>query len=179
MGFFDSFGQDYVASMENAIDAAEVRGNSYAQLPDGKYQMYVKSLAVKESNQLGGYPNFIIQLTVVEGEYAGRSAFKRYPLEPDKIRMDTLKSDLALLGVEFKSLYDLEDEALMTKLLDQIVDVQIKSKVSKANGKSYPNYYLNRVVGTMAGGSADDDPYAPVDPTDTPLGPIRRNDYVD
>lgn len=169
MGFFDSYGQDYVASMENAIDAAEVKGGGrYEQLPDGKYQMYVKSLSIKESNQLGGYPNFIIQLTVVDGDYAGRSAFKRYSLEPDKNRMDILKSDLALLGVDFKSLYDLEDEALMTKLLDQILDVQIKSKVSKTNGKSYPNYYLNRVVGNMATGSSDDDPFAPVDPTDTP-----------
>lgn len=167
MGFFDSYGQEYVASMENAIDAAQVR-SGYEQLPDGKYQMYVKSLAIKESRQLGGYPNFIMQLSVVNGEYAGRSAYKRYSLEPDKMRMDALKSDLALLGVDFKSLYDLEDEALMTKLLDQIVDVQIRSKVSRTNGKSYPNYYLNRVVGSMATDGEDDNPFAPVDPTQTP-----------
>lgn len=170
MGYFDSFGQDYVASMENAIDSAEVRSSNYAQLPDGKYQMYVKSLYVKESNQLGGYPNFFIQLTVVEGQYAGQSVYKRYPLEPEKIRMDTLKSDLALLGVDFKSIYDLEDEPLMTKLLDQIVDVQIKTKVSKNNGKSYPNYYLNRVVGVMANANTNKDSFAPVDPTQTPWG---------
>lgn len=170
MGFFDSFGQDYVASMENAIDAAEVRtGGRYEQLPDGKYQMFVKSLAVKESNQLGGYPNFLLQLTVLDGEYAGRSAYKRYALEPEAKSMGFLKSDLYLLGVEFKSLYDLENEALMTKLLDQIVEVTVKSKPA-SNGKVYPNYYLNRVVGTMATGSVDDDPFAPVDPTDTPWG---------
>lgn len=170
MGFFDSFDQDYVASMENAIDAAEVRtGGRYEQLPDGKYQMFVKSLAIKESNQLGGYPNFLLQLTVVNGEYAGRSAYKRYMLEPEKKSMGFLKSDLYLLGVDLTSLYDLENADLMSKLLDQIVEVTIKSKTA-SNGKSYSNYYLNRVVGNMATGNANDDPFAPVDPTETPWG---------
>jgi hypothetical protein len=170
MGFFDSFGHDYVASMENAIDAAEVRtGGRYEQLPDGKYQMFVKSLAIKESNQLGGYPNFLLQLTVLDGEYAGRSAYKRYTLEPEAKSMGFLKSDLYLLGVNLTSLYDLENAELMTKVLDQIVEVTIKNKMA-SNGKNYPNYYLNRVVGNMASGSADDDPFAPVDPNNTPWG---------
>ena len=169
MGFFDSFGQDYVASMENAIDAAEVRtGGRYEQLPDGKYQMFVKSLAIKESNQLGGYPNFLLQLTVLDGEYAGRSAYKRYTLEPEAKSMGFLKSDMYLLGVEFKSLYDLENEKLMIKLLDQIVEVTIKNKMA-SNGKSYPNYYLNRVIGVM-GQSNDDDPFTPADVSETPWG---------
>lgn len=169
--YFDSFGVDYVASMENAIEAAEVRGGStYEQLPDGKYQMYIKSLAVKENKQQGGYPSFVVQLTVTSGEFAGRSAYKWYSLEPTKERMDSLKSDLALLGVNLKSVYDLENERLMTGILDKIVDVQIKSKVSRSNGKNYTNYYLNKVVGKMTSANAGNGSFADADIAQTPWG---------
>jgi hypothetical protein len=168
MGYFDSFGRDYVASMENAISAAEVRtGSKYEQLPDGKYQMFVKSIAVKESNQLGGYPNFLLQLTVLDGEYAGRSAYKRYTLEPEAKSMGFLKSDLYLLGVNLTSLYDLENAELMTKVLDKIVEVTIKNKPA-SNGRSYANYYLNRVVGAVS--ANDSDPFTSEDVAQTPWG---------
>ena len=54
--------------------------------------------------------------------------------------------------VELTSLRDLENENKMVLLLDHIVDVTVKNKVSKNNGKTYGNYYLNRVVGKAGEG---------------------------
>ena len=153
MSYFDTFDDEYLASMENAIGAAEVKDrNEFSLLPDGKYQMQVTSVAVKEPNSLGGYPSFVIELTVVEGQHKNRKAYKWFPLEPSKERMDALKTDLNLLGVNLTSLRDLEDESQMVLLLDHIVDVTVKNKTSKNNGKTYGNYYLNRVVGKAGEG---------------------------
>ncbi|MGN0184318.1 MAG: DUF669 domain-containing protein [Aristaeellaceae bacterium] len=124
MGFFESYGEDYMDSMNNAISSASVLDNRYEPLPDGKYQMGVYGVEVKASNYVDGYPNFIMELRVVNGECAGRRAYKRYTLEPSKDSMDRLKTDLHLLGVELHSIADLEDESVMTALLDQVVDVK-------------------------------------------------------
>ena len=160
--YFDSFGEDYVASMNNSIREAEVKPtNGYVMPPDGKYQMRVQSIQVKESNSDAGYPNFIVQLVVIEGDHRGMSVYKRYSLEPDSARINILKSDLFLLGIDFKSIYDLENEKIMSSILDKIVDVQIKSKFSQATGKTYANVYLNRVVGhANTSPSNDFDPFA-------------------
>ena len=145
--YFDNFGKDYVDSMNNAIGTAEVKPtNGYVTPPDGKYQMRVQSLEVKESNYNDGYPNFILQLTIIEGEHRGKSVYKRYPLDPSQ-SMNILKSDLFLLGVDFRSIYDLENREKMSSLLEHVVEVTIKSKVSSANGKTYANFYLNRDLG--------------------------------
>lgn len=163
MGFFESYGEDYMASMNNAIGSATVLDGKYESLPDGKYQMGVYGVEVKPSNYVDGYPNFIMELRVVNGECAGRRAYKRYTLEPSKDAMDRLKTDLHLLGVELHSISDLENESIMSALLDQVVDVVVKNKQAK-NGKTYPNYYLNRVVGMLTDGES------PVDVEDTPWG---------
>lgn len=163
MGFFESFGEDYMDSMNNAISSASVLVNKYEPLPDGKYQMGVYGVEVKASNYVDGYPNFIMELRVVNGEYAGKRAYKRFSLEPSKDAMDRLKTDLHLLGVELHSIADLENESIMTALLDQVLDVTVKNRKAK-NGKMYPNYYLNRVVGMLG------DEERPVDIEETPWG---------
>lgn len=161
MGYFDSFDPDYLASMDNAIRSAEVKSR-FTQLPDGKYQMYVQAVEVKESRYADSYPCFYMQLTVTDGEFTGRSVYKRYPLEPIKERLDILKTDLAMMGVDLRRMADLADEEKMSALLDQVLEVTIKSKPSN-NGKIYPNYYLNRVVGSISEGHE-------VDPAETPWG---------
>lgn len=159
MGFFDAMGREYAASMDNAIRSAQVRTPGAITLPEGNYQMYVAKVALKEGNTPDSYPNFLMQLTLLAGEYGGSSVYKWYSLEPDETRMSILKTDLARLGMNLETILDLENEEKLTKLLDQIVEVQVKDKKAK-NGKTYQQYYINRVVGYMGnapGSELDDD----------------------
>ena len=156
--YFDSFGEEYVASMNNSIRDAEVKAtNGYVMPPDGKYQMRIQSIQVKESNSEAGYPNFIVQLVVLDGDHRGKSVYKRYSLEPNPMRLEMLKSDLFLLGVDLRSIYDLENEELMSGILDMGVDVVMKTNVSKTNGKSYTNIYFNRCFGKVTASDQNSD----------------------
>ena len=161
--YFDSFGKDYVSAMNDSIREAEVKAtNGYVMPPDGKYQARVQSIQVKESNNTkSGYPNFIMQLVILEGDHRGKSVYKRYSLEPDPRRLEMLKSDLFLLGVPLSSIYDLENADLMSGVLDMGVDIVIKTNVSKENGKSYSNIYLNRCFGKVnaSGQNSNFDPF--------------------
>lgn len=164
MSYFDSFGQDYVAAMNNTIAATPARGNNYVSLPDGKYQMFVDAIEIRDSIYADGFPVFQIKLTVVDGEFRGKSAFKRYPLEPDEKHVQILKTDLGVLGMDLTSIIDLTDNKKMQQLIDVVVEVTVKTKTSKTNGKSYPNYYLNKKVGHMG------DQEREMDIEDTPWG---------
>lgn len=153
MSYFASFGDDYVDAMNNAIDTAEVKENrGFSLLPEGKYQMQTTSVMVKEPNSPTGYPSFLIELTVLEGQHKNRKVYKWFPLEPTKERMDALKTDLALLGLDLTSIRDLENQEKLESLLDYIVEVTVKNKTSNNNGKTYGNYYLNRVAGKVGEG---------------------------
>ena len=164
MSYFDTFGQDYVSAMNNTIANTAVRGNNFVSLPDGKYQMFVDAIELRDSVYADGYPVFQIKLTVVDGEFRGKSVFKRYPLEPDERRIGVLKTDLSTLGFDLSSIIDLTDQEKMESLLDVVVDVTVKTKPSKSNGKNYPNYYINRKVGHMG------DQEREMDIEDTPWG---------
>ncbi len=164
MSYFDNFGQDYISAMNNTIAATPVRGTSFVSLPEGKYQMFVDAIEIRDSLYAGGAPVFQVKLTVVDGEFRGKSVFKRYPLEPDERHIGILKTDLSVLGMDLTEIIDLTNQKKMEQLLDVIVDVTVKNKVSKTNGKSYPNYYLNKAVGRMG------DQWREMDVEDTPWG---------
>lgn len=149
MSYFDNFGQDYISAMNNAISSTPVRGNRYADLPDGKYQMYVAGLEIRDSNYADGYPLFMLKMSVVDGNFRGSTVVKRYNLEPDERHIQILKTDLATLGFDLTEIIDLTDQKKMESLLDVVVEVTVKSKLSKTNGKTYPNYYINKMVGHM------------------------------
>lgn len=171
MGFFDKFGSDYKAAMSNSYASAEVHvSNSlYVNLPDGKYQPRIYSVSFDEAKDINAEipAYFVLTFELLDGEFKGKRFNKRYPLVPDPMRMEILKTDLNTLGIVLPNddFCEIEKEAVISPALDQIVEVTVKNKVSKNNGKTYMNIYLNRSVGKYAdtpfGGAQVDDSFDP------------------
>lgn len=169
MGFFDQFGSDYKAAMSNSYANAEVqkRGSLYINLPDGKYQPRVYSVSFDEAQNpdalIPAY--FVITFEMTDGEYKGKRFSKRYPLSPEERHMQTLKTDLATLGIKLPNddFCMIEKEEVIRPAIDKIVEITIRNKTKDT--KTYMNIYINRTVGTYtetpfgAATQADDDPF--------------------
>jgi len=168
MSFFDKFGNDYKAAMSNSYASAEVveRGSLFITLPDGKYQPRIYSVGFDEAKDINAEipAYFVITFEMIDGEYKGKRFSKRYPLVPDKIRMDTLKTDLNTLGIVLPNddFCKIEEEEVIRPAIDQIVEITVKNKASKTNGKTYMNIYINRSVGVY---------------NDTPFGSAVADDF--
>lgn len=163
MGYFETFGDDYVESMNNAVDEAVVKskrtdGTTYDPIPDGKYQAFVSSMETRDPASWSNFPNFLMTFVITDGDFKNRKLFKSYLLEPNADYISNLKTDLSVIGIELRKITDLEDESVMSEGLDKLVELRVQNRVSKTNGRSYSNVYINKCVGTLIGGVADDEP---------------------
>lgn len=145
---FEFYDAEYVAELESAFANAEAVSGKYVTLPDGKYQGFVSSVSLDVNESFEGCPlEWRIELTVLEGEYKGKTVTKRRTIDAD--HMGYVKSDLKLLGVEIRnSIAEMGEEATLQSMLDVMVEFQVKNRKS-SNGKTYMNIYLNKNLGAM------------------------------
>ena len=156
----EACGSDYLASLDNAYADAEIRTGGGGLLPEGKYQMFVSNVSLGENSYLGAM-QLAIGLEVLEGDLRGFKATKFLPLTVE--RMEYLKNDLAVLGVDLSDgIVKLGEKEVLESLVDKVVDVTIKHK-RKENGKgTFQNIFINRLVGSVEN--------VPISKEETPWG---------
>lgn len=151
----EAMDMDYLASLDNAYAEAEVReGGSGGLLPEGKHQMYVCGVSLGENKFIGAM-QLAINLEVLDGEHRGRRATKYLPLTTE--RMEYLKNDLAVLGVDLSAgIVKLGEQETLQSMIDKVVDVTVKHK-RKENGKGvFQNIFINRCVGDVSNVAIND-----------------------
>ena len=112
------------------------------RLPDGKYQAYVDRIAV-DINDFSGEPQLTIEFVIVQGEYEDRRVFYRKQINSKLLPY--IKKDLTTLGICPPKLSQLE--AYLPQALDLICDITMRTSKPNAEGKTYQDPYLNKVVG--------------------------------
>ena len=159
---FDSYGQDYLSSLNNAYKASDATPRG-GLLPEGKYQGYVSSVAFVPNKFYNDELQFNLKLTVLDGPKAGFSITKFYTLTPERI--DMLKGDMLTLGVNLDNgVEQLGEQEVLEGLLDTVVDFTIKHKKRTKGDGVYQNIYINRAAGKVSGfvpmpEDDDDDPF--------------------
>lgn len=111
-------------------------------IPDGKYQAYIDRIAVN-INDYTGEPQLTIELVITDGPQEGRRVFYRKQFA-SKV-LPYIKKDLNVLGICPPRLSQLEE--YLPQALDLICDITMRTGKPNAEGKTYQNPYINKVVG--------------------------------
>jgi len=122
------FDEDYASA------DAKPKGQ-FEDLPDGKYQVRVDEVELKETRETGK-PMLSWKLVVINGEFEGRVLFRNNVITKKSIPF--LKSDLELLGVTLERFSDLPSH------LESLLDKQIA--ISKVTKDKYENLYFNTLL---------------------------------
>lgn len=149
---------DRLAKMQDEYDEAEAK-TSAGTIPDGDYEGLIERFDFWE-REGGGPLKLITEISVQEGEFAGRSAPSVWHELEDPDRIAWTKGYLELLGLEGVNLAELPKalEPLAGKLR-----VGFRVTSTKKNDKTYTNVYVNEVLdgegpSTAAGAAkAEDD----------------------
>lgn len=112
------------------------------RIPDGKYQAYIDRIAV-DINDHTGEPQLTIELVITDGPQEGRRVFYRKQFV-SKV-LPYIKKDLNVLGICPPRLSQLEE--YLPQALDLICDITMRTGKPNAEGKTYQNPYINKVVG--------------------------------
>ena len=159
---FSNFDATYIASLNNSYRDAQVRSSGRTQLPEGKYQCMIDYVALKPSQYYADEMQLILGFEVISGDQKGVRVNKYINIIPE--RMDQLKTDLSILGVDLgDDIVNLGEQETIEAILDQIVDITVKHK-ARENGKGFfMNIFLNRSHGkaaaTMQEVEDDDNPF--------------------
>lgn len=141
---FDTYGLDYIASLNNSYRDAEIKSSGTTVLPEGKYQAMVNYYSLKESKTYADELVMSLGFIITTGPQKGKTVFKTYPIVPERI--GTLKTDLSILNIDINDdIRSLGDPQTAGKILDLIVDLTIKHK--HVEERIYQNIYLNRCHG--------------------------------
>ena len=114
------------------------RDNASVEVPDGKYQVRVARVELKESKQ--GNPMLEWELDIIGPRSAGRKLWRRNMLASAE-NVKWLKADLATCGVVLARLNDLNDERTLAPLIGVTLEVRKKTK------GEYDNVYLDKRIG--------------------------------
>jgi hypothetical protein len=115
--------------------------NTYEELPDGRYQVRIERVELKESKNQK-LPMLEWEFVVVDGKYEGRHEWKYNLIVPDRLKW--LKQDLFSAGLELEELHKLEEE--LPTLLDRVLDIEIATNKSEKTGKNYRNVYIRKLI---------------------------------
>lgn len=113
-----------------------------SRIPDGKYQAYIDRIAV-DINDYTGEPQLTIELVITDGPQEGRRVFYRKQFVSKSLPY--IKKDLNVLGICPPRLSQLEE--YIPQALDLICDITMRTGKPNAEGKTYQNPYINKVVG--------------------------------
>lgn len=132
--------EDFLANYDD--DFANAKVQDFPDLPDGKYQGRVDRMFL-DPNKNTGELALRMEFTVCTGQFEGRKIF--YYKAINKKSMDFLRTDLKKLNIDPKPFRTLEN--YFAGMLDKIVDLQLKTSKPNAEGKTYQNTYINKLVG--------------------------------
>jgi len=124
---------------DDAFDDAEV--TNMDDLPDGKYQVSVESVQLKES-QRSGNPMLEWALRILTGDFKGRMIWRNNMLlNPENIRF--LKQDLYTCGM-----VDLQKLSHLPARLEELINIQLEitKKTTAKDDETYENYYFNKKI---------------------------------
>ena len=162
---FKSFDDAYLASLNNAYRAAEVKTPSATIIPEGKYQCVISAFALKPSRNYPDELNLSLGFEVLDGPQKGKTVFKYYMIIPEGL--DILKTDMSCLGINLEDdITRLGELSTAEAILDQVVDITIKHKKKQKGEGVYQNIYINRCLGKIAVG---DNSFQEVDDDELPF----------
>lgn len=132
--------EDFLANYDD--DFANAKVQDFAELPDGKYLGRIDRMYL-DPNTKSGEVALRIEFTVCAGQWDGRKIF--YYKLINKKTMDFLRTDLKKLNIDPKPFRTLEN--YFAGMIDKVVDLQLKTGKPNAEGKTYQNTYINKLVG--------------------------------
>ena len=144
---FRNMDAGYQASLNNAYRAATVRGgNGMAMLPEGKYQCIITAFSLKPNTKYPDELNLSLGFEVLTGDQKGVLVHKFYSIVPE--RLDTLKTDMVMLGVDLSDdITKLGELETADHLLDQIVNISVRHKKRPDGNGFFQNIFINRCLG--------------------------------
>lgn len=113
-------------------------------VPDGKYNVYVYSVELKNAKSSGA-PMLAFELRVIDGEHVGKKIWVNRVFTQKTLGW--VKSDLETLGLRLEKLSDLSKH--LEKLLDLRLVVTLKTK-----GENQHVYFNKRLAAEEASGGA-------------------------
>lgn len=135
--------EDRLAAMDDVFE--ETAAQTAAGIPDDDYEGVIERFDFWEPEG-GGPLKLITEISVDRGDYAGRSAPTIWHELEDPDRIGYTKGFLEQLGIEGIKLSELE--AALEPLAGRCrIEFTVRSNVSKKNGKTYRNTYINQVLG--------------------------------
>ncbi len=137
-------GINFTEEEERAFADAEVE-NDFEDLPLGIYQAVIDGVDPTESK--AGDPMFVWKLKITGPSHAGRLVWKNQMITTKS--MGFFKKDLALCGVFPQTVAEINNPALLEKLLNIPVEIKIVK-----NG-DYTNYWFQKRLDTPAKVNAD------------------------
>lgn len=134
--------KDFLANYDDSFAKAEVQ--NFNRLPDGIYQGRVDIMRLDPNNKTAGL-FLLMEFTVSIGKWEGRKIFYRRPIREDENCMNMLKTDLDRLNIHPVPFNTLED--YFPGMINKIVELNLKTGKPTADGKTYQNTYINKLVG--------------------------------
>lgn len=113
--------QDQLAQLKGWNDAEDL-GDSFGEVPDGRYQFKIKEARVNNSDSSGRL-QVSWDLEVINGEFAGRHVFEHDGLETDQNR-DFFRTKLARIGLEWP-----ENPADLPTVLEEALETYVEARV--------------------------------------------------
>lgn len=146
---FNALDPAYLASLNNAYRAAEVKSKGITILPEGKYQAMISAYLLKPSKIYQDEMNLQLGFDILSGEHKGKTVYKYYSIIPEGL--DMLKTDMVMLGIDLQDdITKLGDELIGQSILQTVVDITIRHKKAKNSERIYQNVYINRVAGNAS-----------------------------
>jgi hypothetical protein len=130
-------GATFNRTKTGANDLAKTRGS----LPSGNYSMRIEKIEEKESQNGNNYISWTLKVT--DGDFKGKSGFKRSMLQTED-NLQYLLADVAALGFDVSELEDTSELIAIFKQLTKEKPVVNVTVAAKDDG--YVNYYFNGIV---------------------------------
>ncbi|SFU81916.1 DUF669 domain-containing protein [Alicyclobacillus macrosporangiidus] len=123
---------------DSAYQQSEAATN---HIPDGRYKVEIERAEIRP-NTFSGDLELVLDMVIIDGDYADRHIFKRHNLEQEQ-RFPFLKGDLETCGLSLNTLSELEDR--LHELIGVTLEVSLRTVQGKQDPtKTYQNCYVVR-----------------------------------
>jgi hypothetical protein len=134
--------EGFLKNFDTAFQKAEATG--FDTLPDGKYQASIDRIYIAPNKS--GELALRMELNIVNhADYAGRKVFYYKTINQDFIGY--VKADLQKIGIEPEPFSKVE--TYFAGVLDEVIEITLKTGKPAANGQVYQNLYIQKRVGEL------------------------------
>lgn len=114
--------------------------------PDGEHTVKLSNAIQEfyEKSNLEKFPCVTLELTIIDGQYAGRS-FRKKSILSTKENIGYFKSDLKLILGNVPNEFVYVVPLLQNMGIGKVLKVNVKT-IKSPNGKEYKNIYINEVL---------------------------------